>query len=368
MKAMKVSIMLYRLRFGGAERVMLTLARAFIEMGIEVEMTAFEAKGEFVDLVPHGATLTDLGALGTFAGARSFARYLERSRPDVVIANGDRCTAAAYLARRRVAGPRPRVISVVHNDLVGALALTDLRGRLAAALKRLPMTYIYPRIDRVIAVSGGVADSVAKFARYPRERISVIYNPVDVDELRATAGEPCGHEWFDALGDGARPQMIVAVGRLTEAKDFATLLRAFAIVRDRNARVRLAIIGEGAERSRLESIIDELGLGDSAALLGFRDAPHRFVSRAELLVVSSLYEGLSMVLLEASAVGTPCVSTDCPSGPSEILPRDRLVPIGDAPALAEAICRSLARGRVADFNAAAINTPMRAAAMYKEAF
>ena len=157
--------------------------------------------------------------------------------------------------------------------------------------------------------------------------------------MLAEAQEPIAHPWF-APGE---PPVIVSVGRLQAMKDFPTLIRAFALVRQQMP-IRLAILGEGEERSRLQQSIDELGLTSEIALLGFVNNPHAYVSKAAACVMSSVVEGLPTVLIEALAVGTPVISTDCPSGPAEILDSGKygtLVPMGDCKALAKAITSTL---------------------------
>ena len=137
--------------------------------------------------------------------------------------------------------------------------------------------------------------------------------------------------------------MILGVGRLTQAKDFPTLIRAFALVRKKRA-ARLMILGEGEERPKLEALVRELGLEREVTLPGFVDNPYKYMKRAAVFVLSSKWEGFGNVLVEAMALGTPVVSTDCPSGPAEILENGRwgrLVPVGDVYALAEAIIETL---------------------------
>ncbi len=341
-KQKRVAIMLYRLKFGGAERVMLTLAEAFIKRGLIVDLVLlfYDAKGEFLASTPDGINIINLDAPGMLKAAKQLSHYIDRHKPDSIIANGDRCTMAAYLARKRTS-IQPRILTVVHNDLIGPLSLVSPKHRFLAKIKKIPMSYIYPKLDKVVAVSNGVADSIAKFLNYPRKAIEVIYNPIDIEGIREKAKEPTNHPWFDKKD---RP-IIISVGRLSPEKDFPTLIKAFALLSEKTP-ARLVIIGEGLERPYLERLIEELGIGDSVALLGFQDNPYKFVKRADLFVMSSIFEGLPTVLLEAMAIGTPIVSTDCPSGPAELLAQhpERIVPMRNPNKLAAAILSNMNNG------------------------
>jgi glycosyltransferase involved in cell wall biosynthesis len=175
--------------------------------------------------------------------------------------------------------------------------------------------------------------------RLPRERVEVVYNPVITPAMLAQARQQPDHPWFGA----GQPPVILGVGRLTRQKDFPTLIRAFAEVRRRRP-ARLIILGEGEDRPELEALIGELGLADHVALPGFRDNAMAYLAGSALFVLSSAWEGLPTVLIEALAAGARVVSTDCPSGPREILQDGRLgvlVPVGDAPALARAMANAL---------------------------
>ncbi len=190
-----------------------------------------------------------------------------------------------------------------------------------------------------MAVSEGVAEDLALTASLPRERITTIYNPVVTPALAGQAQAPLTHPWF-APGS---PPVLLAVGRLHYQKDFPTLLRAFARVRAVRA-VRLLILGEGDQGVALQASAQELGITTDVELPGFVLNPFAYMARAAVFVLSSAYEGLPGVLIQALACGCPVVSTDCPSGPAEILEGGvygPLVPVGDDAALAKAILSTL---------------------------
>src|SRR3954452_14198277 len=209
------------------------------------------------------------------------------------------------------------------------------------------MRRAYGQGDAVVAVSDGVADALARVTGLPRGLIRTIHNPVVGPELEALSREPVAHPW---LAPG-QPPVVLSAARLTVQKDLPTLLRAFALLRARRA-VRLLILGDLPTPERTEASIGELrdlayrlGVAADVELPGFVENPYAWMARASLFALSSAYEGFGNVLVEAMACGCPVVSTDCPSGPAEILDGGRygpLVPVGDAEALAEAMARVLA--------------------------
>ncbi len=261
--------------------------------------------------------------------------YLRREQPAALLAAKDRAGRVAILARA-LSGVHTRVVVRLGTNLSAALRGEGWWRRWP---RYLPMRLIYRWADAVVAVSEGVALDTARITGLPEERIHVVHNPVITPALDRHAAAPCEHPW---LRDPDRP-VILAAGRLTPQKDFATLIRAFALVRAQRP-CRLIILGEGRLRRPLEGLVGELGLGEDVDLPGFEPNPYPLMAAADLFVLSSAWEGSPNVLTEALALGTPVVATDCRSGPREILADGSigpLVPVGDAPALSKAILRTL---------------------------
>jgi glycosyltransferase involved in cell wall biosynthesis len=228
------------------------------------------------------------------------------------------------------------VVVTVHNTMSQS---TPDQGGLAGGLSLRLLRTFYPWARSVVAVSRGAADDLARTTGLPRERVQVVYNPVITPAMLALARQRPDHPWFGA----GQPPVILGVGRLTRQKDFPTLIRAFAEVR-RCRPARLIVLGEGEDRAGLEALIGELGLNDDVALPGFRENAMAYMAGSALFALSSAWEGLPTVLIEALAAGTRVVSTDCPSGPREVLHDGRLgalVPVGDAPGLARAMVNAL---------------------------
>ena len=228
-----------------------------------------------------------------------------------------------------------------HNALSSEAATTGWRYRIVPLAYRL----LQRRAAGIVAVSHGVAEDLAQACAVPAERVTVIGNPIlDASFERARLAR-CDHPWFAPGGEPGSPQppVFVAVGRLVEQKDPATLLAAFAL-RRRHGPARLAFLGAGPLAAALQSQAAALDVAADVAFLGYQANPLPFIRQAAALVLSSRYEGLGNVLIEALGCGTPVISTDCPFGPAEILRHGRhgcLVPVGDAAALAQAMRRDL---------------------------
>jgi glycosyltransferase involved in cell wall biosynthesis len=369
--ASKLAVYLPTLAGGGAEKTMLALAGAFAGRGYRVELLLNRLRGENAEQVPNAVRLVELERHAKFKGryralradprhwrvlARpvllprrpvmtlrylpGLAAYLRAEPPDILLSALFYANLMAIWARQ-VAGVSTRLIVTQHNTLsqriAGGLVKPGERWR----WRYLPALIgkVYPYADRIVSVSHGVADDLAATAGLHRQSIDTIYNPVVSDDFDRDVSEPLEHAWF--APDSA--PVIVAAGRLTAAKGFDVLLRAFARLRSQRP-ARLLLLGDGAERRALGAQITDLGLEQDAELCGFVANPYPYMARADLFVLSSRYEGLGNVLIEALACGCPVVSTDCPSGPREILDGGRfgaLVPVGDAEALATTMAETL---------------------------
>jgi glycosyltransferase involved in cell wall biosynthesis len=253
----------------------------------------------------------------------------------VMLSDKDRVNRTALIA---LALARVGTRAVVSTGTTVSIDLAS-RGPLDRWLQRRSMRHLYPRAYRVIVTSRGVADDMAAYTGLARDHIDVVPSPVITDAVLARAQAPLEHPWFQP----GEPPVILGVGELCERKDFATLIRAFARVRAERT-CRLVIFGKGNQHEQLLALGRELGIADDLDLPGFEANPYRYMAAASVFVLSSLWEGLGFVTIEALAVGTPVVCVDCPSGPREILADGRygpLVPVGDAGAMAEAIAATL---------------------------
>ena len=349
---------------GGAERVMLNLASALAARGNPLDLVMGRREGHFLEEIPDTVTVVDLAIgsprrplpalwamphvawrLGTAAltpkaewllsAVPALTAYLNRRRPAALLSALGYPNVAALLARRSGATPT-RVVVSEHNHLSTSAA--HARKRHERTFPNLAAR-LYPAADGIVAVSHGVADDLARTLRLPRSRITTIYNPIFRSEIAIEALARPAHAW---LAPDA-PPVLLGIGKLKPQKDFACLIRAFARVRATRP-VRLILLGDGPQREALLALARTLGVADAVALPGFVANPFAYLGRAAAFVLSSAWEGLANVVIEALACGCPVVSTDCPSGPAEILDGGkygRLVPVGDDAALANAISATL---------------------------
>lgn len=328
-----IALFLPSLEGGGAERVTVTLAQAFSLRGFEVDIVLGRAVGPYLDDVPASVKIVDLSASRVLWSLPKLANYLSDRRPSVLISALIHSNIIATCAAR-YAVPDMRVILGIHHTLSEAYQRNPHSG-----LLRLLVPVIYRWADAMVAVSNGVAEDLSVLMGVEAERIHVIYNPIDAAALLLASKEPTGHP---QLFDGAAP-VIIGVGSLLPGKDFSTLARAFALVREK-INARLVIVGEGVERGHLEDLSVELGIERDVYFPGFVANPYSYLVRSSVFVLSSISEGLPTAMLEAAFLGLPIVATDCKSGPREILEGGRygrLIPIRDPVRMADAILEVL---------------------------
>lgn len=337
-----ISFFLPNLDGGGAERVVLNLAEGFANRGLKVDLVLAKMEGAYLKKVPPKVRLIDLKSKSPVILSKTFAlkRYLEQERPRVLFSCLDIVSAATWA--QRLAGVPTPIVMCIQTNL--SQQFQDKPEIILGKVRSYLVRWFYPWADKIIAASQGVAEDVARMSGLPLEDIHVIYNPVVMPTLFQKAKEPIDHPWFAPN----QPPVLLGVGRLVKQKDFCTLIRAFALVRQR-CSARLMILGDVDEREpyikpQLEALVRELGLEGEVALPGFVENPYAYMAKAAVFVLSSIYEGFGNVVAEAIATGTSVVSTNCESGPAEILENGKygaLVPVRDAEALADAILAML---------------------------
>jgi len=359
---MRISILLPNLNGGGAERVALDLADAFAELGHSVEFVLLRAEGVFLEHAKERHKVVNLNVSRIRSAIVPLISYIRKNRPDGLIAAMWPLTFIAPVAMK-LSFHRSPVLTVEHSILSNQYANW---GHLHHFALRLSMALGFRLANARAGVSAGVVEDVAKLAAYPVSGVQTLYNPIPTPSTASLeALRNAESYWIRPKG-----HRIIIVGNLKTVKNHALLLSAFAELNDPSAC--LLILGQGYLETDLRLRADQLHISAQVVFAGFHADPTAFYQTADLLVLSSDYEGFGNVIVEALGCGLPIVSTDCPSGPSEILENGhygRLTPVGDANALARAMQEALSspfdsevlKRRAADFS------PERAARAYLKA-
>ncbi len=341
-KSKKIAFLLPDLEWGGLERVAVNLIKEFCRSDVNIDLVVASAKGVFLQEIPPQVKIINLQIpveprlKSTLRILFPLTNYLQKEKPAVLISHLFTCNVITIMAKM-LAISSTKLMLVEHISLYqkqekGSKNIQD-------QLLPILMRWFYPSADKVVAVSQGLARELEDYLQLKSGTIDVIYNPVIDDQLVTKAQLSVKHPWFN---DKTIP-IILGVGRLVPQKDFATLIKAFAIVRKKQ-KARLVILGEGGLKDELLALVEGLNLTDDVAILDFVENPYAYMAKSAVFVLSSIAEGLPTVLIEAMAVGIPVISTNCPSGPVEILDNGKygeLVPVGDSKALGNAILKVL---------------------------
>jgi len=332
---------------GGIERFVLNAAEELVSRDIQTDLLLrttspmLESLPEEVRIIrmqsgdriePVVGALVTSHVTNAAVSLWDYVQYLRHESPTLLLSL--QTNPFALLGARLAQTDATVVIRESNTPSVAVEDPQHLAGKLAPLAKR----FTYTRADHIVSVSADAGSDIAQMLDIDPERVVTIYNPTYTDRLTNLAEESISHSWFK----DDRP-IILSAGRFSDQKDFETLIRAFAQVVD-NQDARLVLLGDGANRTELESLVTQLGIEEQVDFLGFKNNPYKYMRQADLFVLSSHYEGLPNVLIEALGVGTPVVATDCPSGPREILLDGRggeLVPVGDVSEMANAITSTL---------------------------
>lgn len=335
---MKYRICLYigGMSQGGIGKLMLNLMEEFLRKEIAVDLFLMRGDGEYIEQVPKEVRIfIENGSY--FKRIAKFIGYLKREKPTVSISARQRQDIGNILGCvLSQSGTKP-IVSVHTNVTVEN---QQQKGRNSNFIVKTCSRWLYKRVHKFIAVSNGVADDFSRRTGVDRSAIKVIYNPV-YKPYREDPASPFNPQHREFLTTGQK--YVIGVGRLTKQKDFKTLIQAFSRI-EKESNLALVILGDGPMRHELEDEVSKLKLNGKVFLFGFVSDPLYYIKRAEIFVLSSRWEGFGNVIVEALGTGTPVVSTNCPSGPEEILmggKYGRLVPVGAPGEMAQAIRETL---------------------------
>ena len=343
---MHLAILIPSFEKGGIERSIIRISKEMIKLGYKIDLLVVQINPDMKDLI-DGPRIIYLSRSNLFHFFKyllprsiyfnlvsfwGLIRYLKKAEPDYLMTARN-----AFLAvfvkffikiKTKIVIREPLHISSVLNKH------SVLNKNLISYFKRV----VYKYSDKVIAISEGVSQDLIDNFNLSPNKVKIIYNPSADPEIKNLSNENFEHPWFKQ-----DIPIIIAIGRLTEQKNFYSLVDSFSLVR-KEKESKLIIIGEGRERKKIETLISEKSLEKDVELIGFQKNPWKYLSKSSLFVLSSLWEGFGNVIVESMYLGVPVISTDCPSGPREILDNGNLgylVPSGDSESLAKKIIEFL---------------------------
>jgi glycosyltransferase involved in cell wall biosynthesis len=339
-KLPRVAFLLHNIDSGGVERVAINLLKELVKYPISIDLVLFEKKGNFLNETPPEVRIVDLSGASSGRLRKIFplVKYFRQEKPSVLVSKLVQFNVIAIVAKFLSLIP-------LHVLLVEHLSFDSLENEIKddpkekiGLLNQLRKIF-YPKANVVAAVSQGLAQALERDLSMKAGTFKVLYNPVIDENLVTKSQLPVEHPWFES----GQPPVFLAAGRLAPQKDFLTLIKAFAIFRQKYT-ARLVILGEGTERQTLEAEISRLNLEADVSLLGFTNNPYAYMSKASVFILSSRFEALPTVLIEALACGCQVIATDCPYGPNEILVNGKygkLVNIGNTHELADAMAETI---------------------------
>jgi len=331
----KILFVIPSLAGGGAEKVLIYLLQYLNRDSFCPILVVFNEKNAYANQIPKDVVRLNLkkkSPLDFFRLIIQLSQIIRREQPGFIVSFLTYANYLTLVANSCVHHKIP-VILTEHNTL--SRSLTD--ERLGCIKKRIIKRF-YPKAERIIAVSQGVKeDLISRYFLFPN-KISVIYNSIDGERISDLTREKVDHPWFNH-----KIPLIVSAGRLAAQKNYPLLFKAIAKLKD-ETNVRLMILGDGEDRSMLEIIAGRLGISERVHFMGFQSNPYKYMARGTIFVLSSSWEGFGIVIIEAMACGIPVISTNCSSGPDEIITNGingLLVPVHNIDTMAQAISKLL---------------------------
>ena len=330
---MKITFFIPNLRVGGAENVLRMMINALIDRYPQytVSLCLASANGEIASKIDKRITIINFSRSNVRYCLYDLIQYFRREKPDCFVVSLDYANIIASFAHK-LSRSKSKLILWEHS-------VTSIHSQTTISkffiLRYFLVNYFYKRAHYIIAVSKGIAkDMVSNFC-IPEEKLYIIYNPIECNEIIQLANQ----KEVDCYPKIDKEQYIISVGRLVQAKNYPLLINAYSLLAENNV-FKLIIVGDGPEKQHLQQLISELNLDGRVVLVGHLNNPFPLMKNAESVILSSSWEGFSLVLIETLALKKNIVSTDCPSGPREILGNGEfglLVPMNNPEKLAEGI-------------------------------
>lgn len=337
----KIAIYIDLLQGYGADKTLLKIAEGLAESGVDVDLVTAKKVGKIGSKINPAVNLIDLGSsrFNLVKNVVGLTNYLIDNKPAILFSSihFNNITSACAMTLARLAGVKSKLVVRQANRLECQLKGYPFPiGALMYPLIRMA----YKKADLIICPSKGLLSDLTKFMKAEESKIKLVYNPTVTADIFEKARQKTNHPWFEQKSF----PIILGAGRLKPQKDFKTLIEAFARVKRNFPDAKLVILGEGAQRRELENLVIKLGIKDNVDLVGFQENPYAFIAKADVFVLSSIYEGLPNILIEALALKKKIVATNCPSGPAEILKFGQygsLLPTGSPFLLEAAIVQAL---------------------------
>lgn len=331
-KPLKILFVLSSLQGGGAEKVAVQLLTHLSPDKYALKVTLLENNGAFLKDIPPGVEIIYLhkkSRMDWLILLIKLSHIFRQEKPDIILSFLDYANILSVLARWLAHTSSPLIITE-HTVTSKYLPSTRLAG-----LRHLLIKTLYKKADRIVAVSQGVRNDLQYNFAVPTEKLRVVHNSIDFSVIREMLNQSPQHLWYSQKDQ----PIIIAIGRLVPYKRYDIILKAFAKVR-KIIPCRLVILGEGPLLQELMELSRTLEISDDVAFLGFQSNPYSFLTRSDVLVLTSDFEGFGNVIVEAMACGVPVVATRCPFGPGEIITNKLnglLVPIGDIEAISNSL-------------------------------
>jgi glycosyltransferase involved in cell wall biosynthesis len=328
---------LNNLEGGGAEKVFVNIANGFMDANISVAFLLGEKKGVYLNLLNPSIPITESGGTSFRHYLGAFPNIFKQGKYSHIFTATDYTSAAALLTKK-ISGISAKIFVTHHYNLPQNRTLKNWTGD---RISQLIHQYLFPRADKIIAVSNGSLAWLKRNSKNELSKAITIYNPVFDESIFIQATEKINYP-VEVNGK----IILVSAGRLEEQKDQLTLLKAFHILKLKQPGYILFILGNGPLKQPLKNYIALNQLENDVFLVGFQTNPYKWIVNCNVFVSSSISEGFGNVLVEAMALGKTVVSTNCPSGPAEILQNGALgylCEVKNPEALAESILQAVAK-------------------------
>ncbi|WP_181793862.1 glycosyltransferase [Garciella nitratireducens] len=328
----KLAIIVPSLRGGGAERVVTNIVSNINKNKFDITLILVKKEGPYINLIPENVSIVDLDSDRVRYSIFKLIRELNYCKPDVVLSTLGHLNLALLIIRPLLKGNPKIIIREANTPSKSLSKLSSIRKIIFRYLYKK----LYPKTDLIIAQCKDMKNDIIETFNIDRNKIQYIYNPLDIENIRKNMKDKNPYD--------QNKINLLAVGRLTYQKGYDVLINAFNIVANNIPNVTLTILGDGELKEELQNQADKLGILDKISFTGFKDNPYPYYYYGDTYILSSRWEGFPNSLLEALACGCKVVSTDCKSGPREILEDNEygiLVPTDDYISLSEGIIKSI---------------------------